>query len=118
MHLFGIGHKQFKKLEDDAMLPAPKNTDGYNNNLNKTSPCTQKVIGFLFNLFKEEGETNATQIVRTETRLGLRDKDYNILHLPSFYSKRKLYERFCFMNGREIKLACDSSYPPLSQYQP
>ena len=118
MYLFGIGHKQFKKLEDDAMLPAPKNTDGYDNNLNKTSPCTQKVIDFLFNLFKEEGETNATRIVRMETRLGLRDKDYNILHLPSFYSKRKLYERFCFMNGREIKLACDSSYPPLSQYQP
>ena len=118
MYLFGIGHKQFKKLEDDAMLPAPKNTDGYDNDLNKTSPCTRKVIDFLFNLFKKEGETNATRIVRVKTRLGLRDKDYNILHLPSFYSKRKLYERFCYMNGWEIKSACDGSYPPLSQYQP
>ena len=48
--------------------------------------------------------------------LGLRDKDYNILHLPSFYSKPKLYERFCFMNDWEIKLACGGLYPPLSQY--
>ena len=42
MYLFSIGHKQFKKLEDDVMLPASKNTDGYNNKLNKTSPCIKK----------------------------------------------------------------------------
>ena len=83
------------------MLPAPKNLDGYDNNLNKTSPCTQKVINFLFNLFKEEGDTNATRIVKIETHLGLRDKDYNILYLPSFFSKQKLYERFySLMVGR------------------
>ena len=63
------------------MLPAPKSTKGYDNNLNITSPCTQKVIDLLFNLFKEEGETNTTQIVRMEAHLGLIDKDYNILHL-------------------------------------
>ena len=29
MYLFGIGHKRFNQLEHDAMLPAPKNTEGY-----------------------------------------------------------------------------------------
>ena len=61
---------------------------------------------------------NAIRIIRMETRLGLRENDYTILHIPSIHSKRKLYERFCFINGLEIKLACDGSYPPLSQYQP
>ena len=37
------------------------------------------------------------------------------MHLPSYYTKRKLYERFCFINGWEIKSARDGSFPPISK---
>ena len=39
------------------------------------------------------------------------------MHLPSYYSKRKLYERFCYVSGWEVKAASDGSYPPISQFQ-
>ena len=38
------------------MLPDPKSTETYENNMNKASKCTQNVIDFLYNMGKDEGE--------------------------------------------------------------
>lgn len=116
MCLFCIGPHTWKKLQKDAMLPNPKNTENYEDNVNKSSSCTQRIIDYLYEIFREEGETHATRIVRLETKVGLRDHDYSIMHLPSYYIKRKLYEQFCYVSGWEIKSASDGSYPPITQF--
>ena len=66
-------------------------------------------------IFKEEGETHTTRIIRMQTKIGLRDKDFTLMHLPSYYSKRQIYERFCFVSGWEVKPASDRSYPPVAE---
>ena len=38
------------------------------------------------------------------------------MHLPSYYTKRKLYEQFCYVSGWEIKAASDGPYPPFTQF--
>ena len=61
--LFCIGFKQFKKLEKDAMIPTPKDTSNYEDNMNSIISSTQNVINFLWKQFRDEGETHATQVV-------------------------------------------------------
>ena len=86
--LLCIGPKTWKRLQNDAMLPDPRNTENYEDNLNKTSSCTQRVIDYLFDIFKEEGETQATRIIRMETKIGLRDKDSTLMHLYHHTTQR------------------------------
>ena len=115
--LLCLGPQTWKKIKRDAMLPERMSTENFEDNVNANTSCTQRAIDFLYDIFKEEGETHATRIMRFETRVGLRDNDYKLMHLPSYYSKRKLYERFCFTLGWEVKSASDGSYPPLSDFK-
>ena len=52
-----------------------------------------------------------------ETSIGVRDNYWTIMYLPSYYTKRKIYERFCFINGLKIKSASDGSYPPVTKFK-
>ena len=52
-----------------------------------------------------------------ETSICVRDNDWTIMHLPFYYTKIKLYERFFFINGWEIKSASDDSYPPVTKFK-
>ena len=56
--LLCIGPKTWKRLQNDAMLPEARHTENYEDDINKTSSCTQRVIDYLFDIFKEEDDTN------------------------------------------------------------
>ena len=58
--LLCIGPKTRKRLQNDVMLSDARNTENYEDNLNKTSSCTQRVNDYLLDIFKEEGETHTT----------------------------------------------------------
>ena len=60
---------------------------------------------------------HATRIIRMQTKIGLRDTDFTLMHLPSYYTKRRLYERFCFVSEWEVKPSSDSSYPPVAEFK-
>ena len=62
------------------------------------------------------GETHATRFVCLETTVGIRDLDLSLIHLPTYYSKRQLYEIFCFQSRYKIQCLSDSSYIPVSEY--
>ena len=49
--LLCIGPKIWKRLQNDTMLPDARNTENYEDNINKTSSCTQRVIDYLFDIF-------------------------------------------------------------------
>ena len=115
--LLCIGPQTWKRIQKDALLPAPRSTENYENNVNKTSSCTQRIIDYLYELYRDEGESHATRIIRMETSIGVRDHNWTIMHLPSYYTKRKIYERFCFISGWEVKSASDGSYPPVTEFK-
>ena len=54
---------------------------------------------FLYNFAADEGETHATHFVCLETTVVIRDSDLSLIHLPTYYSKRQLYEIFVFKVG-------------------
>ena len=61
--------------------------------------CEDEVLKFLDEIAKVEGDPYATRFVRTLAECDVRDEEDGILELPPSYTKRKLYERFCFENG-------------------
>ena len=98
------------------MLPEPKDTEKYKNNVNKVASCTQRVIDYLYKKGKSEGEIHATRFIQMETRIGVRDSDLELIHLPSYYGKRQLYETFCYESGWVAKLHSDGLYPHLDNF--
>ena len=114
-NLFCIGSKQWNKLSTDAALPPAKDTSGYNNNTNNTLRCAQDVIDFLYAIGEEEGEAHATRQVRIEFQTCLRDSDLDLVQLPPCYSKRQLYQRFCYEKGWIAKCNAKGTYPPINQ---
>lgn len=51
------------------------------------------VVAFLNRLGEEHGESYATRYVRERTSIGLRNDEEDVIHLPSHFTKRRLYER-------------------------
>ena len=111
-NLFAIGLKQWKQISKDAMLPSPKDIRNYENNSNRDAGCTRRLVDFLVRISREESETHATRFIRMETGVAVRDSDYETVHLPSFFTKRKLYERFCYISGWVTKAYSDGLYLP------
>ena len=53
-----------------------------------------------FHQMKQFGQTKSTRFVREETGTGLRDgENIDLLELPSCWSKRSVYSRFCLERG-------------------
>jgi hypothetical protein len=51
------------------------------------------VVAFLNQLGEEHGESYATQYVRERTSVGLHNKEEDVTHLPSHFTKWRLCER-------------------------
>ena len=96
-NLFCIGTKQWKRLCSEAMLPDGKNVSNYENNKNaKSTAVSQSVIDFINDIAEQEGESHATRFVRTEVQLFLCGEDIQLIQLPPYYTKRQLYEHYCY----------------------
>ena len=79
--------------------------------------CKDEVLKFLDNVAETEGEPYASQFVRTIAGCELRDEEKGILELPPSYTKRKLYERFCFENGWIASADAKGNYSAWNQYK-
>ena len=86
--LFYTVKRQWKQLQEDAILPEPKDTENYKNNVNKVTACMQCVIDYLFNMGKNKLEMHAPWFIHMETQIGVRDYDIDLIHLSSYYSKQ------------------------------
>ena len=74
------------------------------------------IISFLDRLAKEEGEFHATRFVRDKASLHIRDGDTEILELPSYFTKRQLYSRFCYERGWNPQTSARGTHGPLKDY--
>ena len=110
-NLFFIGSKQWKKLSTDAALPSEKDTSAYKKNTNNALGCAQDIVDFLYAIGEEEGEAHATRQVRIDFQTCLRDTDLDLVQLPPCYSKRQLYQRFCYERGWIAKCNAKGTYP-------
>ena len=52
--LFYIGKRQWKQVQEDAILSEPKDNENYKNSINRVTACTQRVIDYLFNMGKNK----------------------------------------------------------------
>ena len=78
--------------------------------------CEDEVLKFLDEIAKVEGEPYATRFVRTLAGCDVRDEEDGILELPPSYSKRKLYERFCFEHGWIARANAKGNYKEWRNY--
>ena len=116
MNLFYIAPRAWKKIASDATLPGPKDTSNYRKNTNpQDTEVKDSVTTFLIDLGDQEGESHATRFVRTETELFVRDEELELIQLPPCYSKRQLYEKYCFERGWLAKCNAKGTYPALAQ---
>ena len=117
--IFHVGRKKWLRLEKQASLPAPnefKNIMLSGNDRARTS-CGDTILEFLDNVGDLEGEPYATRFIRTLVGIELRDEEKGIIELPPSYTKRKMYERFCYENGWVAKADARGNYKEWKNYE-
>ena len=114
--MFYIGKNQWRRIVDAINLPERINRSHLTENVHAMSTCTQSVIDFLYDIAQREGESYATRYVRLLTGIAVRDSEKGATELPSSYSQRFLYEKFCFLRGHLAKSDANGSYGSLSNY--
>ena len=66
---------------------------------------------------RDEAETHATRVIREATGVGLRDEEIDTVELPSSFSKRQLYYRYCFHNGYVVKSDAKGNMPSMKNHK-
>ena len=98
--LFKVGRRLWTKIDEEAAIPdksaKSKNIEG--NKRGKTK-SKNEIIRFTRAVGDLDGEPYATMLIRELTSISIRDEEKGILELPPLYTKRKLYEWYCYENG-------------------
>jgi hypothetical protein len=65
----------------------------------------------------KHGEPYATRFVRETTGIGVRDAEVDTVELPSSFTQRYLYGKFCHQQGYEVKASAKGDYGKLKDFQ-
>jgi hypothetical protein len=84
-----------------------------NSPLGKSKPS---LVNYLTDIKEKHGELPATHFVREESGTTTRDDDVDTVELPSHYSKRTIYERFCYSRGWIAKCTKKGNYGKVADY--
>ena len=106
-----------ESLKTRGLSPSPNKRLENNNRWKSAYDCRPDVVAFLEDLKQNYSEPTATRFVRLVTGTSLRD-DQEVFELPPSYTKRKLYERYCFERGHKVKADAGGHYPKVKDYPP
>jgi hypothetical protein len=101
-NLFCVGKQMWKRLKSKGIMAAPGpvkhgNVGSRHRHLSSISFSVEPdVVAFINGVGVEYGESYATRFVRERTYVGLWNEEEGCVDLPSYFSKRKLYERYVF----------------------
>ena len=107
----------WKNLEKSVIVPNRCAAPHKVGNQNSASRATQDVIDYLYQLGKEEGETYATRFIRFLTGWSIRDNDRGNIQLPSSFTKRQIYAKYCYNSGWIAKCDYKGNYSSLGNYR-
>ena len=121
LSFYNIPYARFKRIEKAVQQPnsyasIKHGLTGKEGNRGMKGMIVEKLHEFLGEL-EDEGEPHATKVVRTRTRVALRNND-DIVELPSSYSKRNLYARFMLTLGWKVKPDGAGNFGKLKDYKP
>jgi hypothetical protein len=103
--LLDYGRRKWKTCEKAVKhnsLPEHGNTGKASNNAKKFEREVKDDLHAFFQDMNQFATPKATRFVRESTGSGLRDGEENVLELPTCWSKRAVYARFCFERGYAI----------------
>ena len=120
MKFFGIGPDAMKSIEkrvnEGGLVPKVHGLTDQKGNHSLRGETKESLRKFLNDL-KGEAEPHASKVVRLATGLVMQDDDDKV-ELPSSYTKRTLYSRWCWLRGWDLKpKGGDGSYGRISDYQ-
>ena len=121
-NLFGQGHKKFQRILKAAQagnLFNEKHGLIGNTNMKKMNTEMKEDLRNFFSMLRDnEAEPRATRVVRETTLVALRDSEVDLVDLPSHYTKRHLYGRYCFERGYICKVRSSGAYGKMSNFDP
>ena len=90
-------------------------------NKNGRSDGYSDCLNYLEKFQMNESEPYATRFVREMVgksyHVGFRDSEVNRMELPPYYSKRKIYQMYCYSLGYKVKSDSRGSYPKMIDYK-
>ena len=74
-------------------------------------------VGYRTKSTHDEGELQATRFGRELTGIGIHNNEKFGFILPSYNTKRKLYDRCCYYNGLKTKQTPRGNYTRVTEYE-
>jgi hypothetical protein len=103
--ILGYGRRKFRSLQKAAQTNvAPTDWRRGKPPNNALKPDFEEDIHSFFCEILELAAPRATRIVQDETGAGLRDVDVELKELPTYYTKRQIYYRYCHERGHKAEL--------------
>ena len=117
---FGIGGTKMqtieKSVEDGKMIPALHGLSSRVGNASMKAEVADSMSAF-FERMKLMAEPHASKVVRIETKIVMKDGDDDV-ELPSNFTKRGMYERWCLDRGWVVKArGGNGSYGRIAKYE-
>ena len=123
MRIHNYSYFKFNKLQEQIESPSliphglcnrVSNRMIHNQERFKNIDVSLKIF---FEGLKDEAETHATRVVREVSGVTLRDEEVDTVELPSSFSKRQVYSRYCFQRGWVVRADAKGCLPKLKDYQ-
>jgi hypothetical protein len=117
MNVLSLGGEWLKQLLVTRFEPGPNiNNNEQHNNVALAPLIWQGIIDYGNEQGRIHGESYASIIVRALTKYELRDEEKDTVGLPSNFTKRSMYEQYCYESGWAIKADNKGRYPPVAEY--
>ena len=120
--IYNYGFKKFKNLKKDLYSSSIRThglvgkKSNYLTNKNDERKDIDKSLHKFFTDLMEEAETHSSRVICEAAGVGLRDDEINLVELPSSFTSRQLYYRWCYSRGYCVKADAQGKLPKISDY--
>jgi hypothetical protein len=117
LNVLNLGHDRMNTINKTHFDPGP---NIHNNAGNKNASFSNEIRQSVHDFVKEKGdscgECYASRLIRHITKHELCDEEKDTVDLPSNFTKRNLYEQYCYGRGRAPKADNKGRYPKLQDF--
>ena len=120
--LFNYGYSAIKTMKESMNLPGLREHGLKNKTSNRKVQRQEEYAEMetslhdFFEVLKGEAETHATRIIREAAGVALRDEEVDLVELPSSWSKRRIYYRYCYTRGYSVRSDAKGSMPKVKDF--
>ena len=115
-NLFALTDRTYKRFRMEENRIGPLLDARYGNKGRRVNELANKELEIFFTDITEFSEPYATRFIRELTGVGIRDSEVDVKLLPTYFTKRNCYMKYCYGLGYKVKTDSKGNYGKIKDY--